>query len=489
MKKILFIVAFAGCLISCSDWLDVNKDPNYPNTATPTLLIPAAQGAMTAQIGGIMYNYCGIFSQYIDQLPECMQYNNETTYNLRVSSNLFDRSYSGLYAAALQDLSIVLKSETATKAEKFVATVLRANIFQVIVDQMDQAPYSEALEGFDIPSPKWENGKDIYDGILAELDEALESITPEDQIEIGDLIFENDMDQWIGYAKALELRILMRSSYAQDNSARIKALVDAGGFFTGDVKFAAFADEDAKRHPWYQINVNSLNTQNLSASYPLVTYLRITGDPRLAVLFKKTSGSGDYSGIIPGARVADASNALKKANFSEPALGPTTPVYFFLQSELQFFLAEAYLRFYNDDAKAKAAYEEGIIANFATRGLSSPEVIYENSACKWQGDVNNKLELIGMQKWVGSAMLNNVESWAEIRRTGIPKASPYDGSEINNNITLYTSGQLISPTINALGKGNFPKRVFFPESATLYNLNTPKTDNIKLTDKVWWDKK
>jgi hypothetical protein len=483
MKKIILFLVLAISFASCSDWLDVNVDPNYPADVDAFLSLPAAQGFAAAQIGGIMYNYCGIFAQYIDQLPECMQYNDITTYNVPQSYQLFDRCYSGLYAGALEDLNAIINSEKATESEKFVATVLRVTIFQVIADQMDQAPYSEALQGVNIPMPKWDNGDEIYAGILAELDGAL-AISPSFPSISGDLIFNNDLSQWVAYAKALKLRLLMRASYAQDNSAKIKSLINEGGFFTGDVKFAAFSDDNNKRNPWYQTNVVSLNTQNLSASHPLVSYLKITNDPRIA-MFKKVSSSGEYSGIVPGGRVGNSS--LRKANFSEPNVSPTQPVYFFLQSELQFFLAEAYLRFYNDDARAKAAYEAGIVANFATRGLSGADAIIGGDITKWQGSTNQKLELIGMQKWVGSAMLNNVESWAEIRRTGVPTISPSTGEQVDANPTIYTPGQLISPMRNALGAGKFPQRVPYPQSAVLFNLNTPPQK--LLTDKMWWDKK
>ena len=480
MKKIL-LLALTISLFSCSDWLDVNTNPNNPATVDPFLSIPAVQGSMAAQIGGIMHNYTGIFAQYIDQTPESMQYNKESTYNLSTSDQLIDRCYAGLYAGALEDVNVVLKNDAATDADKFVATVMRVNIFQVLVDQMDQAPYSEALGGAAIPMPKWDKGADIYAGILAELDAALETVNAGLPLS-GDLFFDNNMAQWIGYAKALKLRLLMRSSYAQDNASKIKALIDEGDFFTGDVKFAAFSDEANKRNPWYETNFKALNTQNLAASYPLVTYLLETDDPRISTLFTPAASSGNYVGIVPGGRVGDTS--LKKINFSDPATSPVQPVYFYLQSELQFFLAEAYLRFYNNDAKAKNAFEAGIRANFATRGIAQGTFTVD-----WTGSTDAKLELIGMQNWVGSAMLNNVEAWAEVRRTGFPKLSAANGDQVHANPSIYTAGQLISPMSNVLGNGNLIQRVLFPESAQKYNKNTPSQEQSNLKDKVWWDKK
>jgi len=59
-------------------------------------------------------------------------------------------------------------------------------------------------------------------------------------------------------------------------------LVSAGNFFKGDVKFNAYTDEADKRNPWYSANKVNLNTTNHVASYPIVTYLLATSDPRIA---------------------------------------------------------------------------------------------------------------------------------------------------------------------------------------------------------------
>jgi hypothetical protein len=94
-----------------------------------------------------------------------------------------------------------------------------------------------------------------------------------------------------------------------------------------------------------------------------------------------------------------------------------------------------------------------------------------------------------MQKWVASAMLNNVEAWAEVRRLGVPVLSASDGAAVNSDPTVYTAGQLISPMSNTLGSGKLIQRVLFPESAMKYNKNTPHQEQSNLNDKVWWDKK
>ncbi len=49
---------------------------------------------------------------------------------------------------------------------------------------------------------------------------------------------------------------------------KVKALVQAGNFFTGDIKFDAFKDDENYRNPWYTTSTS--NTGNHCAAYPLV---------------------------------------------------------------------------------------------------------------------------------------------------------------------------------------------------------------------------
>lgn len=119
-----------------------------------------------------MYNYAGFFAQYYEQMPEAQQYDALIEYDINPSSQIIDRAYTQLYAGALEDLKTISESEDVTPADRFAVSVLRAFSFQLLVDNMDQAPYSEALMGSENPMPKWDGGQAIYEGVLAEMEEA-----------------------------------------------------------------------------------------------------------------------------------------------------------------------------------------------------------------------------------------------------------------------------------------------------------------------------
>jgi len=489
MKKIITFVSLAVCISGCS--LDVNTDPNNPSTVSYSLVLPAAESAIATVTGDGMYNYAGFFAQYFDQMPESNQYNLLSEYAFTEQTQLIDRSYRTMYAGALEDLDVVLKDVNANAADKYAATVLRAFGFQLMVDNMNQAPYKEALQGSANSMPKWDEGQSVYEGVLAEMD-AAEAVLGKTNVSASDLLMNKDIVQWKGFANALRLRMYFRFINANVDvpgyTAKIKALVDAGNFFTGDIKFDAYSDITDKRNPWYSANKVNLNTVNHVASYPIVTYLKITNDPRIAYNFVKATKTGEYAGELPGAKMK--LSAPKNADYSFLNYYATKPVYFFTQSELQFFLAEAYISFYNDDAKAKAAYEAGIDADFAARSIASPSVMYgTGGAVAWSTATDNtaKLHLIYMQKWVALCYMDHMEAWSEIRRTGVPKLSDKTADAILADATIYTPGELISPMINDLGAGSLVKRMYFPLSARQLNTNTPKA--VSATTPVWWDKK
>lgn len=488
MKKILILATSVALLTGCN--LDVNTDPNYPATVPSTLVLPAVENSIANAVGNGMYNYAGFFAQYYDQLPESNQYNILAEYDFKEPSQIIDRTYRTLYAGALEDIDVILKDAASTPADKFAATVLRAFSFQLLVDNMDQVPYAEALQGSANAMPKWDNGQAVYEGVLKELDTA-ETSLGSSTINYSDLLLGKDLVQWQGFANALRLRMYLRFIDAgvdvSGYTAKVKALVGADKFFTGDVKYDVFSDEKTRRNPWYATNKVEL-AMNHVASYPIVTYQKVTNDPRIAYNFVKAVNSKDYAGQLPGSKTV---LGKKNADYSFLNYYATKPVYFFTQSELQFLLAEVYLRFYSNDAKAKAAYEAGIDADFSARKMSeSPSVMYgANGAVAWSTAANDdaKLNLIYMQKWVALCYMDHMEAWSEIRRTDCPKLSSKTAADIYKDPAIYTPGELISPMRNGFGDGKMVKRMYFPLSARNLNTNTPAA--VPATTPVWWDKK
>lgn len=497
MKKILLYTAIATTTLFASCDLNINDDPNYPQNdqVTADLIFPSIEASIAAAVGGEIYNYAGFFAQYYDQKPESNQYNALCEYTFTESSQQMDYSYRILFAGALEDAQQVIE-KTNNPSDRFAATVLRAYIFQIMVDNTSESPYSEALQGNANAMPKWDKGEDVYKGILAEMDAAESELNAASVMDSPDLIFNKSVAQWRGFANALRLRMYLRfidgNVEAPAYIEKVKTLVQNDNFFSGDVKLDCFLDETDKRNPWYNTNAVGL-TGNHCAAYPLISYLSSTNDPRIAYGINKADADKKYVGQLPGGKthMQSGTDGWKNKNVSaiDYSIGATKPVYFFTQAELQFLKAEVYARFLNDDESAKAAYEIGVKTDFTVRNLGGMEDAILNGACAWStaSTLAEKLNLIYMQKWVALFYMDHMEAWSEIRRTDCPKLSAHSAADIYKDASIYTPGDLVAPWTNGLEAGGLMKRMTYPLSARQHNTNTPAA--VPGSTPVWWDVK
>ena len=493
MKKIsLFLtVAAALCLSSCN--LDINDDPNYPSSSdvTPDLVFPAAENAIATAVGDQMFNYAGFFAQYFEQRPEANQYNNEAELNIDESTNLFDRCYRTLYAGGLADIKNIM-DRIDNKSDLFACTVLRAYAFQILVDNLDQVPYTEALQGSANTNPAWDKGEDVYKGVLAEMDEAQAALDGE-LMTLTDPMLNKSVDQWRGFANALRLRMYLRlidgGINASEYQSKAVALVNADDFFTGDVKWDVYSPAEGQYNPWYDV-ARALATKNHVASYPIVSYYLATNDPRISYAIMKND-AGEYVGQIPGAKTVYKDWGVDWKNKDVSAIDYTNamaaPIYLFTQSELQFLIAETQLR-WGDKAAAKTAYEAGIAADFASRGVAMGSFM-SGGRVNWDGLASDaaRLNAIYMQKWAALFYRDHMEAWSEVRRTDVPETSSFTGRQIFEDGTVYTAGNMIVPARNYIVAGGLCKRVPYPSNARQLNKNTPAEK--LLSDRVFWDAK
>ena len=493
MKKIMFI-ALAGLVLTSCD-MDINDNPNYPSAAdiTPSLQFPAAVNAVAACTGDQLFNYAGFFVQYFDQRPEANQYNDLAELNIEETSDLFVRPYRLLYAGALMDLKEVAEKSTNT-ADLFVTQVMRTQTYQLLVDNTDKTPYSEALQGSGNSTPKYDDGQAIYEGVLKELDEAEANLDGNDVITMTDPVLKQNINQWKGYANALRLRMYLRFIDANINAAdytnKVKALVAANNFFTGEVAWDVYSDAEGQYNPWYDAVFNLAN--NHCAAFPLVEYFKAMDDPRISYAILPRTSDNTYVGLYPGSKqdnVFWSNSTPKNADVSGINFDVThaMPIFFFTQSELQFLIAEAQLHFNNNDAAAKAAYEAGVASDFTYRGMAADAAAFLAANGAWTGSTNDKLNLIYMQKWVALFMRDHMEAWSEQRRTDVPKVSSRTAAQVKADPTIYTPGDLLVPVRNSKGNGGLCLSIPYSSDSRKYNSNTPAAR--KITDRVFWDVK
>ena len=489
MKKI-YLLAAAGLMMLSSCDLDINQNPNYPTGAdiSPELQFPAVISAIADASGDQMFNYGGFFAQYFEQMPEANQYNDIAELNIDESKDVFNRCYNNIYAGALMDIEDI-KTKTTNTANLFACQVMRTQAFQLLVDNTSETPYSEALQGGANSSPKYDDGKTVYEGVLAELDAAEAALTG-DVMTMTEPLLNKNLSQWKGYANALRLRMYLRliDGGQSEYTAKVTALLAANNFFSGNVAWDVFMDKEGQYNPWYQ-SVFSL-TSNHCAAYPIVRYMQNMADPRLSYAIKARTSDNTFVGQFPGSKqepaIVGTSYKNKDVSTINYDVAHDMPIYLFTQSELQFLIAEAQMRFNNNASAAKAAYEAGVEADFALRGVSGAEGFLA-AAGSWD-NAADKLKLVYMQKWTALFMHDHMEAWSEIRRTDVPALSTASAAQIKANPALYTPGDLICPAVNKKGGNNIAMSMPYSSNSRKYNVNTPATAR-QITDKVFWDVK
>jgi hypothetical protein len=270
----------------------------------------------------------------------------------------------------------------------------------------------------------------------------------------------------------------MVNKFPDDAEKGIKALYSSNAtFLTTSAAVTSFDDQDSKRNPMYEQNIQQLNTpDNLRASTTFVSWLKANNDPRIVSFFGKADitsvNQGDDDANSPGAK--DAPTFVEQYN---------DPVDFISAAESYFMQAEANLR-YNVGPDAKESYDNGVTAAFNDLGLDASAFIAPGGAYAFpgSGNMDEKLDAIITQKWASCAYgCHGIEAFFEKNRTGFPKTSP-----VYSNDPAYVPGQIVVSKSSVLGKGQLPERLVFPYIVVSTNKNAPAL--VPITTPVWWAK-
>lgn len=223
MKNKKYILAI-GCaltmgLTSCSDWLDVNVDEDNPNNKSVLVenRVPWIQR---------MYMYSkGVTDYRTSAIAGALYSTNGNVNTAAVTWNfangLTTTSYQTFFvetASNLQDLYDKAKEEGAYHYMA-VSDVYHAMGFMDMLDLYGEIPYTNALGSS--PVPTYDDGKTIFNGCIAKLDEAIElfgqtqanGATP---LSSGDMLLGGDANKWIKLCYALKARYLLRLSKKSD---------------------------------------------------------------------------------------------------------------------------------------------------------------------------------------------------------------------------------------------------------------------------------
>lgn len=489
MKKITkyIVTAALGTMVftACKkDFLDINDNPNSPSTVNIKEVLPSAQMAIGHVMGNNFQIFGGLWAEYWTQNPFSSQYKTIEQYS--PSANDFDSPWKICYADALQDLKFVVEQGTKDGKMQHVACakILQAYTYQVLTDNFGEIPFSEALKADEgITAPKYDTQKDVYDGILTLIDEALSMIDPSAVNAPGseDLIFQGDMTMWKKFANTLKLKIYLRLAYVDPAKAQAGVASLAGAsFLAGDEEAKiSYSSAPGGTNPLYSIYSELNFTQNLVASYTCLDSMYGLGasydDLRITVFYDTIVGNdynghtqGDYTDISTPVSQISFPNANTGANSDKPE-SASAPVKFISGYESLFLQAEAVARGWMAGS-AQSLYQAGITANYEAYGLTASDATAYYTAFNHlypvAGTFDQQLEAIITQKYYSMCGNQCNEAWTEYRRTGYPSF-------------------LIESASTIIGAGRMPNRMFYPSSELTRNPNVPSQHLIY--DRVWWD--
>lgn len=507
MTLSLFLTSIS--FVSCDDYLDINKNPNYPTEATLSTLLPSA-GATTVAQWGLNGQLVGdLWSQYVTQGNSTNQYN--TTVNYSITQDSYNAFWTNAYANTLPDLKILLSLAEEKEAWNYwvIAKILTAYNYHMLTDFYGDIPFTEALNAAEYPSPNYDDSETVvYPGIIALLDEAIEKASDakassNPTITSEDFFFGGDIDKWVSFAKSLKLKLYLRDY--DTYKTQIASLISAGDLLTEDCAFTAFEDATNKGNPLYEYNIRQLNTkENIRACHTFLEFLLAYDDPRIEEYYELTAtaeaaiNEGEtltyremFGGLPCGTKpptTAGEDDAVPLVNSSRYKQAYSDPVYLMNAAEAYFLIAEAQARAGNT-TEAKTAYEEGVSAAFARWGYDATDFIATGGVYEFDSSsTSTMLESILTQKWVAGAKANSWDSWMDRNRTGIPAISDAEKVRVSN-ITPgledgYVLGTLVRPGTTVLQPREIPRRFPVPNVSALYNSNAPATEATQ--EPLWW---
>lgn len=484
MKKIIYTLALGGIMLtSCTDWLDINQNPNNAtqDLVTSDMLLTYAQKEKADERNS---------SSNIHYLAQHLTKSGEVsgTYTFltgQIMPQNVDAFWDNRYTRMANLVTIKNKAvEAGDPGYNAIATTLMVVEFRELVDMFNNVPYTEALQGDENMAPKYDKGADVYAGLIKDIQGAIDNFGTAiadgtysaPGLKSSDIMFHGDLKAWQRYAYSIKLSLLMRVSNVQNVASEVAAIADK--CLAMDELVTAnpgYYKASGKMNPTYEnwgLSYLDKETSAHKQNVPTATFvdaLRDNKDPRQRVYLMPRTDMGDEAGItnyaafgleneryigVPYGQMAPAGNeyvsrmgyaALCRTNSTVD--GPLADVVVMSGSLVGFYLAEAALRgmIPGGDEKAQEYYEQAVISAMTMFESSLQDASIEdygacpaitgsaaeaaqiflsqdNKAVNWNLMTTDeeKLEAIQLQKWISLFMVDPLEAWSEQRRTDYP---------------------------------------------------------------------
>lgn len=237
MKKFTYLILCVALVLgmsSCAEWLDVNTDPDSPSNTSATV---------ANRLPWIQYYYMYAYGT-ANTRTSCIAQMVTGTSRTATSTGAWcnwnplqgtsTTIYQNWFLGAACNIPDMIAKAEKEGAYHYIgaALAIKAMGFILMVDLHGEMPYTDAVgENY---APYYDNGEDIYDGCLADIDTAIEMFgkTQEDGATLlaeGDAWCGGDVQQWIRLCYGMKARWLMNmSKTSRFNADEVLACVAKG---------------------------------------------------------------------------------------------------------------------------------------------------------------------------------------------------------------------------------------------------------------------
>ncbi|MBC7615476.1 MAG: SusD/RagB family nutrient-binding outer membrane lipoprotein [Pedobacter sp.] len=474
------IVTIILCSSSCKKFYDINADPDAILEAPlPTILTSA-----TVNIGYFSGSDLNRYSSLIMQ-----QFSGQSTGTLNqtqqyekyeITGNDANNLFSTAYATILNDLETIITRGTAEGSPHYTgeAKILKAYMYQTLVDAFGDLPYSESQKLTLNLAPKYDDDEAIYTAIIALCDQGIAEVnaavskqSPGSNSTIYPGTFATTKTNWVKFANTLKLRLFLH--YSEKNAAfttsSMNTLINAGAQFLGsnaDNFQMAFVNAASARNPFDSFETG--RPGYLVANNTLLTMMDSQNDPRRAAYFTAFATAPFYRGAKGGdpgnAPLYSKLHTYLRGALVGAAYSGAAPVRMLTFAEYNFIRAEAALRFgITSGGTAQSFFAAGITASLTDAGVAAvDQSTYLAASGTLTGSNTEQLKQIIEQKYIASYGLI-MEPWTDWRRTGFPA---------------------ITPPVNALVT-TVPRSLYYPQSEIDYNPNAKQKTSLSV--RTFWD--
>lgn len=462
LNKILWGLGLTLLCTGCSNFDDINTNPESSTKVTPAMLCTHSILSYT-KFGGDAKAYIGesAIAKYVGYAKEgqmAQQYN----------SSFGGGWFGGV--TILPNLDKMVEYAKGTLQEdsyKGVDKFMHAWIFYSMTIQMGDVPYSETNRGLEAYyTPKYDSQEDVLEGILDELKEADAYFAKGTNFTGDPTPLQGDVQKWRRLSNAFSLRILMSmSKRAGDSKVNIKErfanIVSQGYLLESSTGFFGLNFNTTNKNPLYSTSdffiVRTILGTLLVDNFKNLKDRRLFyyGEPAAAQIKagKKESDYDAYVGVNVAMNYETMNNqydagTFSQINFRYQKEAAAEPRMLLTYTEQQLILAEARLRGWITTGTAQEYYESGVKAaleSVAARADSKyahgmvidksyiDNYFTEDAALKTTADTDVQLKQIWLQRYLSNFLQDPYTSYYEYRRTGYPEFPIDPATNLNPN--------------------------------------------------------